>query len=153
MISFLHYNMFGHYFWPSSCSTYTVPLKFLCCPLSIGQCSQLGRSYYYCLQCRSLVIDLEKYFKLYALSRNRKRHFQHFFIAAGTSLLICYLATIEGYTGTHTTVLLLCVFIATGTYLLSCCLAMKGGIHFTEPLASSDKRDSHTETQTDQRDL
>jgi hypothetical protein len=30
---------------------------------------------------------------------------------------------------------------------------MKGGIHFTEPLPSNDRRDIHTDTQTDGRDL
>jgi hypothetical protein len=28
---------------------------------------------------------------------------------------------------------------------------VKGGIHFTEPLPSNDRRDTHTDTQTDDR--
>jgi hypothetical protein len=30
---------------------------------------------------------------------------------------------------------------------------MKGGIHFTEPLPRNDRRDTHTDTQIDGRDL
>jgi hypothetical protein len=51
------------------------------------------------------------------------------------------------------TVLLMCVFVAVGMCLLNRCLAVKGGIHFIEPLSINDKRDSHTDTQTDWRDL
>jgi hypothetical protein len=40
-------------------------------------------------------------------------------------------------------------FIATETSLLSHCLAMKGEVHFTEPLLFNDRRD----TQTDGRAL
>jgi hypothetical protein len=49
--------------------------------------------------------------------------------------------------------LLLRVFVAQGTRLPFRCLAMKGGIHFTEPLPSNDRRDTHTDTETNGRDL
>jgi hypothetical protein len=42
------------------------------------------------------------------------------------------------------TILLLRVFVATRTCLPSHCLAMKGRIHFTEPLPSNDRRDTQT---------
>jgi hypothetical protein len=45
--------------------------------------------------------------------------------------------------------LLLHVFIVMGTCSLSHCLATKGGIQFTKPLPSNDRRDTHTDTQTD----
>jgi hypothetical protein len=51
-----------------------------------------------------------------------------------------------------TIILLLCVFIAEGTCLPSRCLAT-GGIHFTEPLPSNKRRNTHIGTQTDGRDL
>jgi hypothetical protein len=50
-------------------------------------------------------------------------------------------------------ILLLRVFIAAGTFLPRRCLSMKGGIHFTEPLPSNHRKDTHTDTQTDGRDL
>jgi hypothetical protein len=79
------------------------------------------------------------------------------------SLQSCYVATERGgggYSDTplirqtalkmlRPTILLFHVFVAAETYLPSCCLAKKGGIHFTEPLPSNDKRN----TQTDGRDL
>jgi hypothetical protein len=40
-----------------------------------------------------------------------------------------------------------------GNGLLSCCLALNGGIHLTDPLPYSDRRDTLAETQTDGRDL
>jgi hypothetical protein len=40
--------------------------------------------------------------------------------------------------------LLLRVFVATGKSLPSRCLAMKGGIHFTKPLPSNYRKDTHT---------
>jgi hypothetical protein len=45
------------------------------------------------------------------------------------------------------------VFVAAGTFLPNSCLATEGEIHFTEPLRSNDTRDTHTDTQTDGRDL
>jgi sulfite exporter TauE/SafE len=44
------------------------------------------------------------------------------------------------------------VFVAAGTCLQSHCLGMKGGLHFSEPLPSNDRWDTHTDTQTDGRD-
>jgi hypothetical protein len=62
--------------------------------------------------------------------------------------------TRTAYKITRPTILLtLRVFVPAGTYLPSRCLAMKGGIHLTEPLPSNDRTDTHTETQTDGRDL
>jgi hypothetical protein len=49
--------------------------------------------------------------------------------------------------------LLLRVFVATVTCLPSRCLAPNGGIHLTDPLSSTDRRDAHADTQTDGRDL
>jgi hypothetical protein len=92
---------------------------------------------------------------------------QQFFVGMETCLLSCYLATIGAYRQTNklsfdkdrtendtsnnsSTVAL---FVATGTCLPSRCLAKKGRIHFTERLPSNDRRDTHTDTQTDGRDL
>jgi hypothetical protein len=36
---------------------------------------------------------------------------------------------------------------------VSHCIAMKGGLQFTEPLTSHDRSDTYTDTQTDGRDL
>jgi hypothetical protein len=87
---------------------------------------------------------------------HRKRRLQQFFVAAGTSLPNCYLATIWGYTDSQaqapTILLLLLVFIVARTCLPSGRLAIKGGIHFTKPLPESDRRDIHTDTQVDRRD-
>jgi hypothetical protein len=44
-----------------------------------------------------------------------------------------------------TSPLLLCVYVAAGTCLPSRCLAIKRGIHFTEPLHINDRRDTHTD--------
>jgi hypothetical protein len=52
-----------------------------------------------------------------------------------------------------TILLLLRVFVAAETCLPSRCLAPKGGIHLTKPLPSNDMTDTHTDTQTDWRDL
>jgi hypothetical protein len=49
--------------------------------------------------------------------------------------------------------LLLGVFDAAGTSSPGRCLSMKEVIYFTEPLPSNDRRDTHTDTQTDGRDL
>jgi hypothetical protein len=40
-------------------------------------------------------------------------------------------------------ILLLRAFVAAGTSLPSRCLAKKGGMHFTEPLSSNDRRNTH----------
>jgi hypothetical protein len=90
-----------------------------------------------------------------------------FFVVAGTSLPSCYIAMIRGETHSQTLIrygpeskmtdpailLLLRVFIAAETCLHNRCLATKGGIHFTEPLPCNDRRDTHTDTRTDGRDL
>jgi hypothetical protein len=44
-------------------------------------------------------------------------------------------------------------FIAAGTYLASPCLAKKSWIHFTEPIISTIRDDTHTDTQSDGTDL
>jgi hypothetical protein len=49
--------------------------------------------------------------------------------------------------------LLLCVFVTAGRSLPSRCLAAEGGIHFTEALLSNDRKDTHTDTQSDLRVL
>jgi hypothetical protein len=49
--------------------------------------------------------------------------------------------------------IMLRAFFAVGMCLLSRCLVVKVGIHFTEPLFSNDMKDTHTDTQTDRRDL
>jgi hypothetical protein len=48
---------------------------------------------------------------------------------------------------------LLRVFLAAETYFPSRCLAIKNGTHFTKPSPSNDRRDRHTDTETDGRDL
>jgi hypothetical protein len=50
-----------------------------------------------------------------------------------------------------TVLLLLHVFVAMGMCLPSCCLTMKGGLHFTKPLPSDDRMDTHTDTLIDGR--
>jgi hypothetical protein len=52
-----------------------------------------------------------------------------------------------------TVLLLLHIFFASRTCLPCLCLAKKGGMQFTEPLPSNDKSNTHTDTQTDGRDL
>jgi hypothetical protein len=89
--------------------------------------------------------ELIIYFPLIPRGPHRKWHLQQFFVAMGMSLLSYCLAMIGGYIDRSTrhvrpTIpLLLHVFNATGTCLPSHCLAMKRGIHFTEPLPSNDK--------------
>jgi hypothetical protein len=55
--------------------------------------------------------------------------------------------------GTHRHTVMLRAFFAVGKCLPSRCLAMEGGINFTETLPSNDRRDKHTDAQTDGRDL
>jgi hypothetical protein len=57
---------------------------------------------------------------------------------------------------TRPTILLLAllhVLVATGTCLASRRPAIKGGLHFAEPLPVNNRRDTHTDTRTDGRDL
>jgi hypothetical protein len=102
--------------------------------------------------------ELIAYFPFIRHGSNRKRLLHQFFITTGRSLPSCYIASIRGYTDTHrhtrpTVLLLLHEFVAAGKCLPSRCLATKGGIHFIEPLPSNDKSDTHTDTQTDEKDL
>jgi hypothetical protein len=82
------------------------------------------------------------YFPLLRHGLHRKRRLQQFFVAGGTSLPSCYLATIGGYrdrstdTRVQTIILLLRLVTVAGTYLPNRCLATKGRLHFTEPLPS-----------------
>jgi hypothetical protein len=107
---------------------------------------------------QEILEELIAYFPLIRHWAHRKQRLQQFFIAAGTSLPSSYLATIGGYTdrARHrcpTILLLLLVFFAAGTCLPSRCLATKGGMHFTEPLPSNNRRDRHTDTHINGRDL
>jgi hypothetical protein len=52
-----------------------------------------------------------------------------------------------------TILLLLHVFVASGICLPRRFLETKGRIQFTELLSSNDMKDTHTDTQTDGRDL
>jgi hypothetical protein len=52
-----------------------------------------------------------------------------------------------------TILILLRVFLAAETYFPSQCLATKKGTHFTKPLPNNDRRDRHTDSETDGRDL
>jgi hypothetical protein len=73
-------------------------------------------------------------------------------IPPGTGLsLIAYFPLIRH--GSHRKRRLQQCFVTTGTGLPSRSIAMKGGIHFTKPLPSNDMCDTHTDTQTDGRDL
>jgi hypothetical protein len=75
--------------------------------------------------------ELIAYFPLIQHESHRKQRLEQFFIATGTSLPSCYLATIGGYTDRHTrptVLLLLRVFVAAGTCLRSPFLAMKIGM-------------------------
>jgi hypothetical protein len=93
--------------------------------------------------------ELIAYFPLIRHRPHRKRFFQQFFVAAGTSLSSCYLAMIGGHRQAHRlsfektrtaqkmtrpTVILLRVFAPMGMCLPSHCLATKERIHFTVPL-------------------
>jgi hypothetical protein len=80
------------------------------------------------------------YFSLILHGPHRKRHLQHFFVAAETSLPSCYPATIRGYTDRPTdsplighgpiendesnnSSIVACVFVAAVTFLPSRCLS------------------------------
>jgi hypothetical protein len=105
---------------------------------------------------RKLREELITYFPLTWHGLHRKWYFQQLFVAAGATLLSCYLATRDTQTHRHacpTILLLVCVFVATGVCLLSHCLPMKGRIQITEPFPSSDRRDTPTDIQTIGRDL
>jgi hypothetical protein len=110
--------------------------------------------------------ELIAYFPLIRLWQHRKRRLEKFFLATGTSLPSCYLATIGWYTDkTHyktqttqimtrpTIILLFSVFVAAGTCLSSRCVAPNGGKHLNKQLSCNDRSDTHTDTQTDWRDL
>jgi hypothetical protein len=114
--------------------------------------------------------ELISYFPLKRHEPHRKWCLQQFFVAAGTSLQSCYEARIGDINRqTHTLsfdktritekitcptiLLLLRVFVAVGTCVLSRFLAPNGWIHLTEPLSCSDRKDTHTDTQTDGRDF
>jgi hypothetical protein len=77
---------------------------------------------------------LISYFPVIRHGSHRKRHLQHFFVAAGTSLLSCYLTTIEGYidsprdTSANNSCILECVFVVAVTFLLSRRVATIAGI-------------------------
>jgi hypothetical protein len=106
-------------------------------------------------------VDLTIYFPLIRHGPHRKWLLKQLFVATGTYVPSCYLATIGRYTDshrlfldntrtaqkmTHPTVFLLSrVFVATGTCLPSLCLAKNGRIQFTEPLLLSNRRDTHTD--------
>jgi hypothetical protein len=80
---------------------------------------------------------------------NRKRRLQQFFVTAGTSLPLYYLATMWGYTDrpTHTRVQPVSVVECRhcrGNVFTRRCLTMKGGRHFTVPLPGNDRRGTHT---------
>jgi hypothetical protein len=51
-----------------------------------------------------------------------------------------------------TILLLLRAFVVVGTCRQSRCLAMNRGMDFTKPLPSNEKRNTHVDTQTDERD-
>jgi hypothetical protein len=52
-----------------------------------------------------------------------------------------------------TILLLLRVFVAAGKYLPSRYLVPKREIQLTEPLPCNDRKDTHTDTPTEERDL
>jgi hypothetical protein len=129
---------------------------------------EIGRSY--CLwYTSSRVQELISCIPLVRHGSHLKRRLQHFFVAAGTSLPSCYLATKRGYAGRPTeslserhgphikwrvqTFLCFCMYSMPRERLLSRCIAIKGGMHFTEPLPNNDRRDKHTLAQTDGKDL
>jgi hypothetical protein len=80
---------------------------------------------------------------------HRKPFHQQFFVAAGTSLLSCYLATIGEYTDGRTGPIENDESSNSSIAAYILCL----GKVFTEPLPSNDRRGTHTDTQTDGRDL
>jgi hypothetical protein len=96
--------------------------------------------------------ELIAYFPLIQHGTQRKRGLQQFFVAGGTPLQICHLSTRKGYTDKPNDPPLIIhgphkndasnnsSIVAEGTRLPSRCLATKGGIHFTEPLPSNDRR-------------
>jgi hypothetical protein len=75
---------------------------------------------------------------------HRKRCLQQLFVAMGTSLPRYYLTTTEGYTDPQTH--------ASNNSSIVACILCRGKV-FTEPFPSTDRRDTHRDTQPDGRDL
>jgi hypothetical protein len=76
--------------------------------------------------------ELITYFPLIRHGPHRKRH-QQMFIAAGTSLLCCYLATIGEYIAPQTH--------ASNNFSILECILCHGNV-FTEQLPSNERRDT-----------
>jgi hypothetical protein len=87
---------------------------------------------------------------------HRKRHLHQFFFAAGTSLPSRCLATLEGYTDRPTDSPLIDTNRiendASNNSSIVACIHCHGNVS-TEPLPSNDTGHTHTDTQTDGRDL
>jgi hypothetical protein len=83
--------------------------------------------------------ELIAYFHLVRHEPHRKRRFQQLFVAAGTSLPSCYLATI-GDTETHesnNTFIVACIHCR-GNVFMEQIPSVKGGIYSAETLSSND---------------
>jgi hypothetical protein len=65
----------------------------------------------------------------------------------------CFNTQTDPKTQASNNFLLLSVFVAEGTCSRGRCLATKGGIHFTGHSPNNDRRNKHTDTQTDGMDL
>jgi hypothetical protein len=95
--------------------------------------------------CQAGKQELIAYFPLIRHGPHRKRRFQQFFVAASTSLQSCYLAMMgDTQTGPQTH--------ASTIYSTAACIHWRGNV-FTEPLPGNNRKDTHTDTQTDGRDL
>jgi hypothetical protein len=118
------------------------------------ECFATDTTYFWCRF--GWLIDLN--FKQEALGRPpSKRRLQQFFFAAWTSLPSRYLAALGGYTDRPTDSPLVRHEprrkLRVQHFFYCRCIAKKGGMHFTELLPSNDRRDTYTDTQTDERYL
>jgi hypothetical protein len=99
------------------------------------------------------------YFSLIWYGPHRKRRFQELSLPRERLCRVVISQTLLWHVTDRTKmmrptiILLLHVFVTLGTCLPSRCLAMKRGIHFIEPLPNNDRRDTHVDTQTDEKDL
>jgi hypothetical protein len=88
--------------------------------------------------------ELIAYFTLVRHGLHRKRRLQQLFLAAGTSLPSYYLSATEIDKPTDARV---------KTFFCSCVYIRSYGSAFLKPLPSNDRKDTHTDTETDGRDI
>jgi hypothetical protein len=87
--------------------------------------------------------ELITYFPFILHVPHRKRFLKQYFIAAGISPNNDRVIHRNRHVS-HNSCSVASIFFTTGTCLSGLCLAMKGGIYFTEPLPSNGRRHTHT---------